>query len=48
VAAPQRRRLARRRRRANSDAERRALAKASGRRSGPPRVDADRRVTRAQ
>jgi ribonuclease HI len=36
VAAPQRRRSERRRGRANSDAERRALAKASGRRSGPP------------
>jgi ribonuclease HI len=36
VAAPQRRRPARRRGLANSDAERRALAKASGRRSGPP------------
>jgi ribonuclease HI len=33
--APQRRRPARRRGRANSDAERRALAKASGRRAGP-------------
>jgi ribonuclease HI len=36
VAAPQRRRPARKHGRANSDAERRALAKASGRRSGPP------------
>jgi ribonuclease HI len=36
VGAPQRRRPARRRGRANSDAERRALAKASGRRKGPP------------
>jgi ribonuclease HI len=36
VAAPQRRRPERRRGRANSDAERRALAKASGRRTGPP------------
>jgi len=36
VAAPQGRRRERRRGRANSDAERRALAKASGRRSGPP------------
>jgi ribonuclease HI len=36
VAAPQGRRRARRRGRANSDAERRALAKASGRRTGPP------------
>jgi ribonuclease HI len=36
VAAPQRRRPARRRGRANSDAERRALAKSSGRRTGPP------------
>ena len=36
MAAPQRRRPARRRGRANSDAERRALAKASGRRTGPP------------
>jgi ribonuclease HI len=36
VGAPQRRRSARRRGRANSDAERRALAKASGRRTGPP------------
>jgi ribonuclease HI len=36
VAAPQRRRPARRRGRANSDAERRALAKASGRRTVPP------------
>jgi ribonuclease HI len=36
VAAPQRRRPARRGGRANSDAERRALAKASGRRTGPP------------
>ena len=36
MAAPQGRRRERRRGRANSDAERRALAKASGRRSGPP------------
>jgi len=36
VTGPQRRRPARRRGRANSDAERRALAKASGRRTGPP------------
>jgi ribonuclease HI len=36
VGAPQRRRPPRRRGRANSDAERRALAKASGRRTGPP------------
>jgi len=36
VGAPQRRRPARRRGRANSDAERRALAKASGRRTAPP------------
>jgi ribonuclease HI len=36
VGAPQSRRSKRRRGRANSDAERRALAKASGRRSGPP------------
>src|SRR5690242_3379843 len=36
VAAPQRRRPARRHGRANSDAERRALAKAGGRRTGPP------------
>jgi ribonuclease HI len=36
VGAPQRRRPDRRRGRANSDAERRALAKASGRRTGPP------------
>jgi ribonuclease HI len=36
VAAPQRRRPARRRGRANSDAERRALAKASGRRTAAP------------
>jgi ribonuclease H / adenosylcobalamin/alpha-ribazole phosphatase len=36
VSAPQRRRPARRRGRASSDAERRALAKASGRRKGPP------------
>jgi ribonuclease HI len=36
VGAPQRRRPNRRRGRANSDAERRALAKASGRRTGPP------------
>jgi len=36
VAAPQRRRPPRRRGRANSDAERRALAKASGRRTRPP------------
>src|SRR5919202_5830669 len=36
MAAPQRRRPPRRRGRANSDAERRALAKASGRRKGPP------------
>ena len=36
MAAPQRRRPARRRGRANSDAERRALAKASGRPTGPP------------
>jgi len=36
VGAPQRRRPARRGGRANSDAERRALAKASGRRKGPP------------
>jgi ribonuclease HI len=35
VAAPQRRRPDRRRGRANSDAERRALAKTSGRRKGP-------------
>jgi ribonuclease HI len=35
VGAPQRRRSARRRGRANSDAERRALAKANGRRKGP-------------
>jgi ribonuclease HI len=39
VGAPQRRRPARRRGRANSDAERRALAKASGRRTAlPPRA----------
>jgi ribonuclease HI len=36
VGAPQRRRGERRPGRANSDAERRALAKASGRRTGPP------------
>jgi ribonuclease HI len=36
VGAPQRRRPERRGGRANSDAERRALAKASGRRKGPP------------
>ena len=36
MGAPQRRRPARRGGRANSDAERRALAKASGRRTGPP------------
>jgi ribonuclease HI len=36
MAAPQRRRPSRRGGRANSDAERRALAKASGRRTGPP------------
>jgi ribonuclease HI len=36
VGAPQRRRSPRRRGRANSDAERRALAKASGRRATPP------------
>ncbi|MBI5104185.1 MAG: ribonuclease HI family protein [Solirubrobacterales bacterium] len=36
MGAPQRRRPARRNGRANSDAERRALAKASGRRTGPP------------
>jgi ribonuclease HI len=36
VAAPQRRRPPRRHGRANSDAERRALAKASGRRATPP------------
>jgi len=36
VGAPQRRRPERRHGRANSDAERRALAKASGRRPGPP------------
>jgi ribonuclease HI len=36
MAAPQRRRSPRRPGRANSDAERRALAKASGRRTGPP------------
>jgi hypothetical protein len=36
MGAPQRRRADRRRGRANSDAERRALAKASGRRTGPP------------
>jgi ribonuclease HI len=36
VAAPQGRRSPRKRGRANSDAERRALAKASGRRTGPP------------
>jgi ribonuclease HI len=36
MGAPQRRRPARRGGRANSDAERRALAKASGRRKGPP------------
>jgi ribonuclease HI len=36
VASPQGRRSPRRPGRANSDAERRALAKASGRRSGPP------------
>jgi ribonuclease HI len=36
VGAPQRRRPARRGSRANSDAERRALAKASGRRTGAP------------
>ena len=36
MAAPQRRRPARHGGRANSDAERRALAKASGRRTGPP------------
>ena len=36
MGAPQRRRPARRHGRANSDAERRALAKASGRRTGPP------------
>jgi ribonuclease HI len=36
VAAPHGRRRPRRRGRANSDAERRALAKASGRRTGPP------------
>jgi ribonuclease HI len=36
VAAPQRRRPDRRRGRANGDAERRALAKASGRRTWPP------------
>jgi ribonuclease HI len=36
VGAPQGRRRPRRRGRANSDAERRALAKASGRRTGPP------------
>jgi ribonuclease HI len=36
VGAPQRRRSARRGGRANSDAERRALAKAKGRRTGPP------------
>src|SRR5436190_735788 len=36
VAAPQRRRPPRRGGRANSDAERRALAKASGRRAGKP------------
>jgi ribonuclease HI len=42
VAAPQRRRSARRAGRANSDAERRALAKASGRRAGPaPRPPRD-------
>ena len=36
MAAPQRRRSARRHGRANSDAERRALAKANGRRTRPP------------
>ena len=36
MAVPQGRRSPRKRGRANSDAERRALAKASGRRSGPP------------
>jgi ribonuclease HI len=36
MSAPQGRRSARRRGRPNSDAERRALAKASGRRAGPP------------
>jgi ribonuclease HI len=36
VAVPQGRRSPRKRGRANSDAERRALAKASGRRTGPP------------
>ena len=36
MAHPQRRRSARRHGRANSDADRRALAKASGRREGPP------------
>ena len=36
MAAPQGRRSPRKRGRANSDAERRALAKASGRRTGPP------------
>jgi len=36
MGAPQRRRPARRHGQANSDAERRALAKASGRRTGPP------------